>query len=371
MKNTSINLGPIDYVTIKLGTNLLTPHIETPSDYFFRLAEQIRVLRDSDKKVLIVSSGAVGMGKKIIASRNVLNPNKTITIRQKTALASIGQTTLMNTYNQAFSHYELIPAQILISKHDLLNRQHFNTLKDTLTQLLEWGIIPIINENDAVATDELKFGDNDTLAGFIASIFDHSLLLLLTTVDAFYVKNRPVRIIRHFRESYLKYAGASSAGGSGGMKSKLIAGKKMMISGQSMNISDGKNPQIISKLVAGELLGTWFIPQSGKTNARRRWLIHNRESQGEITVDAGAEKALISRRASLLIFGITSVKGNFTKNQIVDIYNAENTYIGKGIVQLSAEEINQFLQETANRESLEKKYHGKEVIHADTLVVLQ
>lgn len=365
------NLSKIEYVTIKLGTNLLTPHIENNSDYFERLALQIDIIRNSGKKVLLVSSGAVGMGRKIMSIKNDYFLRENLSLKEKTALASIGQNTLMNTYNKAFSLHNIIPSQILLTKSDLINRNHFNTLTKTLYQSLEWGVVPIINENDAVATDELKFGDNDTLAGFIASIFTNSLLIILTTVDAFYIKKKKIKLINYFRDDLLKYAGSPSFGGSGGMRSKLIAGKKILTSGQMMNISDGKNPEIISQLLNGEMLGTWFIPKSKPAKARKRWIIHNRQSEGIVFIDSGAERALREKTASLLIFGIYSIKGKFLKDSLVDVYNLDDQRIGKGISLLSSDEIQIFLKkkESSSFENEINAYKGKEIIHRDTLIL--
>lgn len=369
-KNHSEILSRIEYVTIKLGTNLLTPHIENKSDYFDRLASQINELRNAGKKVLVVSSGAVGMGKQIMAMKNDYFLKEHLSLREKTALASIGQNTLMNTYNHAFSLHNITPAQILLSKTDLINRNHFNTLTNTLNQTLDWGVIPIINENDAVATDELKFGDNDTLAGFIASMFANSLLIILTTIDAFYIKKKKIRLINHFRDDLLKYAGAPSSGGSGGMKSKLIAGKKMLTSGQVMNISDGQNPEVISDLMKGEIIGTWFIPKNKPAKARKRWLIHNRESAGIVHIDEGAEVALKDKGASLLIFGIQSTQGKFNKDQLIDIYNNQNSRIGKGVSMLNSDEIQKYLEmKYSTLDEKTEAFKGKKVIHRDTLIL--
>lgn len=250
LKNTT-------HVVLKFGTGVLTEHIEKRSTAYFRaVAKECRELQKQGKKVIIVSSGAVGFGRAILKERNRLNLPKA-SVSEKQALASLGQSLLIDSYRNAFARKKLAAAQILVTRTDFENKSHLQNLKATLNQLLDWGAVPIINENDAIANEEIKVGDNDNLSADIALLYPKSLLILLTTVDAFYRDGKPVDHIARITADLKKHAGNAAEGGTGGMITKLQAAEKILAAGQIMSIAAGKKIGIVRRLIAGAKEGTW------------------------------------------------------------------------------------------------------------------
>ena len=367
------SLSKCTHVVIKLGTGVLNPHIEkTDFSFFKKLADEVKQLQISGKKVLIVSSGAVGFGKKIRRKQISISKNITTTeasesmgnsIVDKQAYAAIGQSFLINTYREYLDQVGLDAAQILLSMSDFKNRHHFQNLKQTLDQLLDWGSIPVINENDTVSIDE-KFGDNDTISALIAGMYLQSCLIILTTIDGFYMDNKKVDIIQDVESSHLKAAGGASLGGIGGMRTKLYAARKIIQSGQIMNIAPGKDPGIIRQIVLGENIGTWFIPVSLEpVGAKKRWLMHYRHSRGELCIDDGARHALVFSGASLLAVGLKKFDGKFEKGDVVTIIDSNDEVLGLGTVSVSSDHLARLISSDS-----EKK--GVEVVHRDNLALL-
>jgi glutamate 5-kinase len=248
------------HVVLKFGTGVLTEHIEKRSlSYFRSVARECRELQKQGKKVIIVSSGAVGFGRAILKERNKLVLPKA-SVSEKQALASLGQSLLIDSYRNAFAKEKLAAAQILVTRTDFENKLHRQNLKATLNQLLDWGAVPVINENDAIANEEIKVGDNDNLSADIALLYSKSLLILLTTVDAFYRDGKPVPHVAKISAEVKRHAGDAleGGGGTGGMITKLQAGEKILAAGQIMSIAAGKNMRIVRRLITGEAVGTWF-----------------------------------------------------------------------------------------------------------------
>ncbi|MDH4261819.1 MAG: glutamate 5-kinase [Spirochaetia bacterium] len=364
------SLAKCTHIVIKLGTGVLNPHIEkTDFSFFKKLADEVKYLQSSGKKVLIVSSGAVGFGKKIRSKRisalkstasEIIMGNSLV---DKQAYAAIGQSFLINTYTEYLDKVGLDAAQILLSMSDFKNRHHFQNLKQTLDQLLDWGSVPVINENDTVSIDE-KFGDNDTISALIAGMYQQSCLIILTTIDGFYMDNKKVDIVQDVESDHLKAAGGASIGGIGGMRTKLYAARKIIQSGQIMNIASGKDPGIIRKIVLGENVGTWFIPLTLEpVGAKKRWLLHYRHARGQLFVDDGARQAIVVKGASLLIVGLKSFNGEFEKGDVVSICDVQGEVLGLGIVSVSSESLNNLLGG-----NVEKK--GIEIIHRDNLALM-
>ncbi|MBN8219906.1 MAG: glutamate 5-kinase [Spirochaetes bacterium] len=253
-------LQNITHIVLKFGTGVLTEHIEKRSlGYFRSVAKECRELQKQGKKVIIVSSGAVGFGRTILKERNRLSLPKA-SVSEKQALASLGQSLLIDSYRNAFAKEKLAAAQILVTRTDFENKLHRQNLKATLNQLLDWGAVPVINENDAIANEEIKVGDNDNLSADIALLYPKSLLVLLTTVDAFYRDGKAVPHITKVSPDIKKHAGDAleGGGGTGGMITKLQAADKILAAGQLMSIAAGKKMSIVRQLVAGESVGTWF-----------------------------------------------------------------------------------------------------------------
>jgi glutamate 5-kinase len=258
--NLTQRLDGITHVVLKFGTGVLTEHIEKRNlSYFRAVARECRGLQKQGRKVIIVSSGAVGFGRTILRQRNKLNLPKA-SVSEKQALASLGQSLLIDSYRNAFAREKLAAAQILVTRTDFENKLHRHNLKATLNQLLEWNAVPVINENDAIANEEIKVGDNDNLSADIALLFPRSLLVLLTTVDAFYRDGKPVSHISRITADIKRHAGDAQegGGGTGGMITKLQAGEKVLAAGQMMAIVSGKKIRIVRDLIAGNNPGTWF-----------------------------------------------------------------------------------------------------------------
>lgn len=360
-------LARVDHVVIKLGTGILTPHIEkNDAGFFSKLAAEIKLLRDAGKNVLIVSSGAVGYGKKIMQKE--IASAQGYTKAEKQAFASLGQTLLIENYRVALQPFALEAAQILVSMLDFKSPEHFQHLKTTLDQLLSWNGVPVINENDAVT--DLKFGDNDTLAALICGMYPESCLILLTTIDGFYFNDRKVDLLERVSSEEMNAAGDPGAGGSGGMRTKLEAARKILLSGQLMNIAPGDDPGIVSSIMRAEKIGTWFFHRAkGNLSARKRWVLHNRHVQGRIRVDEGAAEALRKSAASLLSVGVRELmkqrnaEPEFERGDLVDLFDLDGEIVGRGIVSLSSAEIASFL-------NAGKAPRGKEVIHRDNLVIM-
>lgn len=264
MKRGKVNLAGLlagtTHVVLKFGTGVLTEHIERGSQTYFRsIARECLELQKQGKKVIIVSSGAVGFGRAILKERNRLTLPKA-SVSEKQALASLGQSLLIDSYRNAFAKEKLAAAQILVTRTDFENKLHRQNLKATLNQLLDWNAVPVINENDAIANEEIKVGDNDNLSADIALLFPRSLLVLLTTVDAFYRDGRPVTHIGRVSAEIKRFAGDTpeGGGGTGGMITKLQAAEKVLAAGQVMAIASGKKMRILRRLMAGQAAGTWF-----------------------------------------------------------------------------------------------------------------
>ncbi|MCS6972096.1 MAG: glutamate 5-kinase [Turneriella sp.] len=260
MQNNTLKqrLSKVTHVVLKFGTGVLTHHIEqNRSRYFRSIARECRLLQEQGKKVVIVTSGAVGFGRIILSRMRSLSLPQA-TVGEKQALASLGQSLLIDTYRNNFAREKLAAAQILVTRIDFTNRQHRQNLKATLNQLFAWGAVPVINENDAVANEEIKFGDNDNLSADVALLFPHTLLILLTTVDGFYRNGEKVPHIDRITQELRRHAGDAGNGGTGGMITKLQAAEKMLKAGQTMAIASGQDIRVIRRLLAGENAGTWF-----------------------------------------------------------------------------------------------------------------
>lgn len=246
------------HIVLKFGTGVLTEHIQKKSYRYFRqIARECRLLQQRGKKVIIVSSGAVGFGRVILKERRKLALPQA-SVSEKQALASLGQSLLIDTYRTAFAKERLAAAQILLTRTDFENKRHLQNLKTTLNQLLDWQAVPIINENDAIANEEIKVGDNDNLSADIALLYPKSLLILLTTVDGFYRDGMRVPHIPRITGELKRHAGHAAEGGTGGMVTKLQAAEKILHAGQMLSIASGKDIRIVRKLLEGKDIGTWI-----------------------------------------------------------------------------------------------------------------
>ncbi|MBN1391551.1 MAG: glutamate 5-kinase [Sedimentisphaerales bacterium] len=306
-------------VVIKIGTNTLTKDSGIDADYVEQVAEQVNSLLKMDKQVVIITSGAIGMG----ARRLDLDERPT-DIRMRQACAAIGQPLLMAEYRKAFDRFGVAVAQVLLTADVLNNRKTYLNLRHSVETLLDLCVVPILNENDSVSTEEIgsAFGDNDKLSALVASKIDADLLIMLSDIDALYDKDprkhkdaKPVSAVFEITEELLKSAGAKgSKYAVGGMKSKIEAAKIASNAGCRIVLADGRTENIISRIIAGDTIGTVFMPKRKLSN-RARWIL-NSSAAGVINIDEGAMKA-VKNRKSLLPSGVTSIEGLFDAGDVV------------------------------------------------------
>jgi glutamate 5-kinase len=327
-------------IVIKIGTNLLTDESGVDTRFISAIAHQVSELQKLGYQILIVSSGAIGLGAKELG---ISQRSPSITRRQ--AFASIGQPLLIYTYREAFKPFDLVVAQILLTRTILNNRKSFLNLRNSVEGLLTMGVIPIINENDSVSTDEIgtAFGDNDTLSALVASKIDADLLIMLTDIEGLYNgdprKQPDVRLIHTVEtiDSDVRTwaSGAGSTFSTGGMKTKIQAAEIAARAGCSCVIASGTEPGILRQIVDGGEVGTLFVPEA-PMNQRSRWILQTNPS-GTITVDEGALRALRASK-SLLPSGVTGVEGFFDKGSVVMIND-----VAKAVPSFNSREIEQLI----------------------------
>ncbi len=365
-------LGKAKRVVLKLGSAVLTAAEGLNLPLIQRLVGEIAALGE-DRDFILVSSGAIaaGLRKLGMAERPTGMP-------QQQAVAAAGQSILMHVYEEAFAAHLLKVAQILLTHEDLESRKRFLNARNTLGNLVEWGVIPIINENDTVATDELKFGDNDNLAALICNLVDADLLLILTDIDGLYDRDPrqfpEARLLSQVEtnDPVLLKAAGKRAGvlGRGGMVTKLQAVKKAAAAGIPTVIANGLMPGVLDAVFSGREVGTLFVPQTQKLKSRQYWLAYNVTPQGAILVDAGARRALVRNKKSLLPAGIVEVFGGFRKGAPVHLVDPDGRPFAMGLTNYSARDINRIkgrqTQEIA--QALGHKDYD-EVIHRDNLVI--
>lgn len=333
------------------------------------IAAQIAALRGEGREVVLVSSGAMatGLGKLGFKERPKTMP-------AKQAIAAVGQPTLMYWWEQAFGWYDLKVAQILLTAEDLAHRHRYLNARQTLETLLEWGIIPIINENDTVMVDEIKFGDNDQLSALIATLVGADLLILLSDIEALYDADprthptaRPIPYVERVDAQVLQMAGDSpNQVGTGGMRSKLLAAQKAQAAGVPTLLLPGTRPQSIAEALRGEPVGTLFAGGSRRYSGKKLWLYQLPKPQGEIVVDAGAAGALRQGGASLLPAGILEVRGQFGVGEAVRCLDEKGHLIGVGLVNYSADELKRIQRrQTRDIEAILGYKNTDEAIHRD------
>lgn len=365
-------------VVIKVGSKVL---LETDGRLNYpqvaHLVEQIAALHKNKRKVIFVSSGAIGAGMEALSLKK--RPTDLPTLQ---AAAAIGQVRLMRAYEDLFGGLSCMVAQVLLTHDDLKNRTRHLNIKHTLNALLANNVIPIINENDTVSVDEIKFGDNDVLASLVAMLLEAKALVLLTTTEGFMVKkeNGDQERLSHIielNEEVLKHIEAHKVGLSvGGMKSKLEAAANMIHVGGVAVIAPGHVNNVLHQIFAGENIGTMVGNISRETAqkmpGRKRWIAFYHRPQGAIAVDDGAKTALLSKGKSLLPVGIRAVHGHFARGSVIEIRDSSGHCFAKGITQLDHHEIEVIMgQCSKNIQENKGPCQTTEVVHRDNLVILQ
>lgn len=364
-------------LVIKIGTSSLTGagSEDLALSTIASLVETLTLIKRQGHDVVLVSSGAVGVGCRRL---NLKERPKTISIKQ--AVAAVGQGRLMRIYDDLFSTMNQPIAQVLLTRSDLVQRSHYVNIYRTFRQLLRLGVIPIVNENDTVAVDELKFGDNDTLSALVASLIGADWLFILTDVDRLYSADpryhpdaQPIHQIDRLDDlTKLKAAagGKGSQWGTGGMLTKLEAAQIATTAGIRTVITEGRNPGNIVKILAGESLGTQFVPHPRPTNARKRWIAHSLLPAGRLYLDAGATRAITESGKSLLAAGIQDIEGDFQQRDAVQLCTTEGHEIARGIVNYSYQELRQIIGHRSDEIPAILGYAGAEtVVHRDNMVL--
>lgn len=362
-------------VVVKIGTSTLTySNGQLNLQRIELLARELADLHNRGMEVLLVSSGAIGVGATRMGYKKVPR-----TMPEKQALAAIGQGALVQLYEKIFSEYNKTVAQVLLTRGDLDERLRYLNATNALLAILDLGVIPIINENDTVVVEEIKFGDNDTLSALVASIVDADLLIILSDVDGLYDSDPRVNKDARFQtevdeitpmmEENSKNRGSSFS--SGGMLTKLKAARICMAAGIPMIIANGDNDNVIRCIMDGKEIGTLFIPREEKLQARKKWIAFGTLPQGQVLVDAGAEVALLQKGKSLLPSGVIAVEGDFDRGTVVAVANVDDKReIARGMVNYSSDEIRLIAGKKSSE--IEKILQGKdydEVIHRNNLWV--
>lgn len=366
-------LSKVKNILIKVGTGVLTGKEGLDLTIIDQLVHDIADLTRKGCRTVIVTSGAIASGKHRMGITGKLK-----SMPEKQAAAAIGQGRLMRVYSNAFGKHGLYIAQILLTTSDLTDRKRYINVRNTLSQLMEWGVIPIINENDTVAVDEIKFGDNDHLAAMMANIIEADLLINLTNTEGLYDRNpkdrKRAKLIRLVTEITEEIEAAATAEadpvGMGGMKSKVLAAKKVTACGIPYIIAPGKKKGILNDIFSGRETGTLFLPVADRLNSREYWIAYTLRSRGKIYLDDGAAGAIVHRGKSLLPSGIVKVEGDFGVGDPVLCLAADGRIIAKGLVNYSAEEVRKIQGlKTSKIEQVLGYKHYDEVMHRDNMAV--
>ncbi|MBE9159330.1 glutamate 5-kinase [Nodosilinea sp. LEGE 06152] len=372
-----MSVSSVQTLVVKIGTSSLTGGGagQFALSTLAALVETLCTLRQQGHQVVLVSSGAVGIG-----CRRLHLSERPKTLAMKQAVAAVGQGRLMRIYDDLFSALNQPIAQVLLTRSDLAQRSRYVNSYRTFRQLLQLGVIPIVNENDTVAVEELKFGDNDTLSALVASLIGAQWLFLLTDVDRLYSADprsnpgaEPIIAIDRLADIQALKAvagGQGSAWGTGGMLTKLEAAQIATTAGVRTVITDGRQPQNVVKALAGEAVGTQFAPRPQPSPARKRWIAAGLAPAGRLYLDQGAAKAILTGGKSLLAAGITHIEGNFESQDAVVICNASGADIARGIVNYNASELQRILGHRSEHIAEILGYNGADtVVHRDNLVI--
>jgi glutamate 5-kinase len=368
-------ISKVSRVIIKIGSSILTDKNGSLSESVFeKLAQEISKIKSKNIEVIVVSSGAIASGMKKLGLTE--RPTE---ISMKQAIAAAGQSTLMWHYERAFSEFNQNVAQILLTLDGLLDRKRFLNARKTLTTVLSMEIIPIINENDTVAVEEIMLGDNDNLSAQITSLIEADLLIMLTDIDGLYNKDPRIHkdaellsLVERIGEDVENTAGDTFGRTTiGGMKTKIEAAKKAAAYGVPTIIANGNNRSTLKDIFDGKEVGTLFLPSEQSLSGRKHWIAFTLKSAGEIVIDAGATKAITSSGKSLLPSGIKDVRGSFGVGESVTCIDEHGAQIARGLSSYSSNDIRKIMGlKTSDIEGALGYKYSDEVIHRDDLAVI-
>lgn len=374
--NTPSVVASATRIVIKVGSSLVTnegrglDHTAVSA-----WAEQIAHLRQRGKEVVLVSSGAVAEGMARLGWRY-----RPTNMHELQAAAAVGQMGLVQAYETAFTRHGLKSAQILLTHEDLVDRQRYLNARTTLFALLRLGVVPIVNENDTVVTDEIRFGDNDTLSALVTNLIEAEVLIILTDQRGLYSsdprRDPSARFINDASAGdpalEAMAGGAGSNIGTGGMYTKIIAAKRAAGSGAHTVIASGREPELLSRLAEGESIGTTLRANEARWSARKRWLVDHLRLRGRLVLDDGAVRAISREGKSLLPIGVSGVLGEFERGDVVACQDAEGREWARGLVNYSAADTRRILRQPSHRiVDILGSMNEPELVHRDNLVVLQ
>jgi glutamate 5-kinase len=362
-------------IVIKVGSSLVTNQGQgLDHSALARWAEQIARLKEMGKEVVLVSSGAIAEGMQRLGWKR-----RPQAVHELQAAAAVGQMGLVQAYESCFRAHDLHAAQVLLTHEDLSDRKRYLNARSTLTTLLSMNVIPVINENDTVATDEIRFGDNDTLGALVTNLIEADVLVILTDQGGLFTadprKDTEAKLVREARAGdpaiEAMAGGAGSSIGRGGMLTKVLAAKRAARSGAHTVIASGHEPDVLMQLAQGTTIGTQLLAETMTLAARKQWLADQLQMRGNITLDEGAVEALTSGGKSLLSIGVTNVSGNFERGEVVGCLDPSGNEIARGLVNYSAAETRRILRRASNEIEAVLGYLGEpELIHRDNMVLL-
>ena len=360
-------------VVIKVGSGVLTRRTGLNLNVIDDLTTDIARLRQKKIEVLLVSSGAIAAGM-----RRMNITRRPESLSQLQALAAIGQSSLIGVYEDALGRHGIKASQILLTQDDLTRRKRYLNARNALRTLLTWDIVPVINENDAVAVDEIRFGDNDHLSAMVTNLIGADLMINLTNIDGLFDKDprrhddaELLTVVKTVTRKMIASASQiPGALGSGGMSSKVIAAQKVAMGGAPTMVANGEKPGILADLFAGKPLGTLVLPQSRRLKTRQHWIAYTKSPKGRVVVDIGARRALESGRKSLLPSGVKAVEGRFREGDSVEIVDEQETSIAYGLVNYRAGDLNKIKGVKTDQIESILGYRGyDEVVHRDNMIL--
>ena len=363
-------------IVVKVGSSTIT-HANGKCDFsrIDKLARELSDWQNQGKEMILVTSGAVAVGVDRLGL-----PGKPKTIPGKQAAAAVGQGILMHTYEKIFAEYGQVVAQVLLTRMETIDRHRYTNARNTFMELIKQRVIPIVNENDVVALDELKIGDNDNMSALVASIVDADLFFILSDVDGLYTANPQThpdaklvsRVEEITPEIEASAGGAGSSVGTGGMFTKIQAAKNATTSGINLVIASGSEKEAISRILEGEEVGTLFVSKENRLQFRKRWLAFGSRIMGRVIVDSGCEQAIKKAGGcSILPVGIAAVEGDFEAGNTVSVVTAGGREVARGLSHYSSDELKKIAGcQTAEIEERLGHKAFDEVIHRDDLVIL-
>ncbi|PLY03900.1 MAG: glutamate 5-kinase [Desulfuromonas sp.] len=366
-------LSHVKRVVVKIGSGVISNAAGLEADQVAAISAEVCGLLDRGMEFILVSSGAVAAGKGQLGI--VGRPQ---TIPQKQAAAAIGQTRIIREYREHFQSRNYNVAQVLLTRDDLSNRRRYLNARNTVMTLLEYGVTPIVNENDTVVVEEIRFGDNDNLSALVTNLVEADLLIILSDVDGLYDQDphgnpdaQLIPVVERVTPSIEAMGGQAKGNlGTGGMSTKLKAAKRAALSGVGTLVVNGRIPGIISRIFAGEDVGTYFLPAQSKLTAKKHWIAFSKKPRGKLLIDEGGQRAVIKGGKSLLPSGISGVDGGFERGDAVRLCDLDGNEFARGIISYSLAEILQIMgKQCAEIEKILGYKYRDEVVVRDDLVL--